>query len=334
MVDPLLSIGEEKLRSLFRADDFLAACDQAFRLYGQGVLSNSPRLEVIEKQRGLGYFRLEMAARWPGRYRACKIIEEWSDVGRGQLETRTASLTLEDLRRDRAVSMAADYLTDMRTGAAGALCLKYLAPLPVRRVGLVGTGRIARALAPALDRLFDLEEIRVTSRSARNREKFALAMENRLRASLNLADSIETCIDGADAVIAAVPTPRPIFSVEELVGIPCLVVLGGDGRTRQLPQEVLEQREVVVDELEQARHSGEFKHALAAGRFELISFARDDAGRVLNVGDSACGRLQPRTEGPRLVYLTGLPVQDLCAAIGIYEKLVAGQGGQVTSEQP
>ena len=334
MVDPRLSIGEEELRSLFRVDDFLAACDRAFRLHGQGVLLNSPRLEVIEKQRGLGYFRLEMAARWPGRYRACKIIEEWSDVGRGRLETRTASLTLKDLRRDRAVSMEADYLTDMRTGAAGALGLKYLAPLPVRRVGLVGTGRIARALAPALDRLFDLEEIGVTSRSARNREKFALAMEKRLRASLNLADSIETCIDGADAVIAAVPTPRPIFSVEALEGIPCLVVLGGDGRTRQLPQEVMEQREVVVDELGQARQSGEFKHALAAGRFEPISFARDEAGRILNVGDAACGRLQPRTEVPRLVYLTGLAVQDLCAAIGIYEKLVAGQGAQVTSEQP
>ena len=333
MVDRLLSIGEGELRTLFGVDDFLAACDRAFRLHGQGVLSNSPRLEVIEKGRGLGYFRLEMEARWPGRYRACKIIEEWSDVGRGRLGSRNASLTLEDLRRDRAVSMEADYLTDMRTGAAGALVLQYLAPFPPRRIGLVGTGRIARAAAPALDRLFDLEEIRATSRRARNREEFAAAMEKRLRARLNLADSIETCIDGADAVLAAVPTPEPIFSVEALEEIPCLVVFGGDGRTRQLSQEVLEQRQVVVDELEQARQSGEFKHALEAGRFDLISLARDEAGGILNVGDAACGRVPPGTEGPSLAYLTGLAVQDLCAAIGIYEKLLSGQGAQVASEQ-
>ena len=321
----ILPMGEKEFQHLFGVDDFLSACDRAFRLYGEGVLSNSPRQEVIERQRGMDCFRLEMAAQWPGRYRARKIIEELSDVSRGHLQARTASITLEDLRRDREICMEANYITDMRTGAAGALGVKYLAPRPPRRVSLIGTGRVARALALALDRLFILEEIRVTSRRARNREDFARDLSPRLRAPLYLAESIETSVENAEAVLAAVPTPRPILSGRILERVPCLVVIGGDGRTRQAAPEVLEQREVVVDALEQATQSGEFKYALEAGRFERIFFARDSAGGILDLGDAACGRLDPGTEAPRLAYFTGLAVQDLCAAIGIYEKLNAEQ---------
>ena len=316
---------ETALRSILEVEDFLAAADRAFRLYGQGVLLNSPRLEVVERQRGMGYFRLEMAAQWPGKYRACKIIEECSDVTRGQLQERTAIISLEDLRLDREIRMEANYITDMRTGAAGALGIKYLSPPPVRRVGIIGAGRVGRALALALDRLFVLEEIRVTSRQVKTREDFAQALNPRLRAGLHLAGSIEACVRGADAVLAAVPTPRPILSAIVLEGTPCLVVMGGDGRTRQLAPEVLERRDVVVDALEQARNSGEFKYALETKRFERISFARNAKGEILNVGDAACGRLDGRTGAPSLVYFTGLAVQDLCAAVAIYEKLKAAE---------
>ncbi len=273
----------------------------------------------------MDYFRLEMAAKWPGRYRVRKIIEERSDVTRGQLQARTASISLEDLRLDRKICMEANYITDMRTGAAGALGIKYLAPPPVRRVGIIGTGRVGRALALALDRLFVLEEIRVASRRVKTREDFARALKPRLRAALDLSGSIETCLHGADAVLAAVPTHRPILSAKILEGIPCLVVMGGDGRTRQLASEVLERRDVVVDALEQARQSGEFRYALEAGRFERISFARGDAGEILDVGDAACGRLVAKPGAPCLAYFTGLAVQDLCAAIGIYEKLKSAE---------
>ena len=43
-------------------------------------------------------------------------------------------------------------------------------------------------------------------------------------------------------------------------------------------------------------------------------------GEVLDIGDAACGRLKAAEPRPQLVYLTGLAVQDLCAAAMIYEK--------------
>jgi alanine dehydrogenase len=313
----LRHLREEDFRSAFSMEDFLASCDRAFRLYGQGVLINPPRSETATE----GYFRLEMPAEWPGKYRMRKIIEERSDVSQGKLGERQASILLEDIKKGVGVRLDADHITDMRTGAAGALGIKYLARTPVHRVAILGTGRIAQVLALAVDRLFELEKIRVTSRKVENRQAFQQLMEPQLGVSLCLTETLEACIQGVDVVLAAVPTPRPILSMQALEGVQWLVVLGGDGRTRQLEPEVLEGMGVVVDDLEQARRSGEFKYAQEAGRFEQISFAHSAAGAVLNIGDAACGRLECAVPSPRLVYCTGLAAQDLCAAAMIYENL-------------
>jgi len=306
---------EEDFRSAFSIENFLAACDRAFQLYGRGILVNPPRSEMARE----GYFHLEMVAEWPGKYRMRKTIEEYSDVSQGKLGERQAAILLEDLENGLEVKLDADYITDMRTGAAGVLGLKYLARTPVQRVALLGTGRIAQVLALAVDRSFALEEIRVTSRKAENRQTFQQRMEPQLGVPLCLTETLEDAIQGVDAVLMAVPTPRPILSMQALKGVQWLAVIGGDGRTRQLQPEVLEGMGVVVDELQQARRSGEFKYAQDAGRFEQICFAHSATGAILNIGDAACGRLESSLVPPRLAYFTGLAVQDLCAAIMVYE---------------
>ncbi len=307
---------EEDFRSAFSIADYLESCDQAFQLYGRGEVINPTRSETATKD----CFRLEMPAEWPGRYHMRKIIEERSKVEEGKLGQRQASILLEDLERGLEIRLDADHITDMRTGAAGALGIKYLARTPIARVALLGTGRIAQVLALAVDQLFDLEEVRATSRKAENRQAFQQKVGPHLRPPLHLAETLTDCIQGVDAVLTAVPTPRPILSMEQLKNPLWLAVMGGDGRTRQLEPEVLEQMGVVVDDVEQARKSGEFAHAQETERFDQIAFVRRASGEPLNIGDAACGRLDLAVESPRLAYFTGLAVQDLCAAVMIYER--------------
>ena len=313
-----MHLRQEDFSSLFSMAEFVEACDRAFRLYGRGEADNPPRAERAEP----GYFRLDMPAEWPGKYRARKIIEDYSDVKEGQLGERRAAIELEDVQRGTELSLDADYITDMRTGAAGALGIKYLASKSVARLGILGTGRVAHALALAADHVFDLEEIRVTSRRAENRERFAREVGGQLTAPLRMAGDKEACIEGADALALAVPTPTPILGLDEVGEGVVLAAIGGDGRTRQLAPEILEQVGVVVDAQEQAAKSGEFRHAQECGRWNHIAFARDAAGRVLHIGDAACGRLGEVDPAPRITYSTGLAVQDLCAAAMVYERVV------------
>ena len=315
-----MHLREDEFRSLFSMADFLASCDRAFQLYGRGEVVNPPRQETVQQ----AYFRLEMPAEWPGRYRATKVIEEHSHIDRGQLGQRRAFIRLEDLERGAEVELEADYITDMRTGAAGALGLKYLGGPSIARLGILGTGRVAGALARAADVLFDLEEMRVTSRRAENREHFAREVGAELGTPLLLVETKEQCIGGLEALALAVPTPAPILGLHELSDGAVLAVMGGDGRTRQLAPEVLEAVGLVVDAPEQAAKSGEFSYAQKAGRSAHITYARDGAGEVLDIGDAACGRLQDARPAPRIAYFTGLAVQDLCAAIMVYERVVLG----------
>ena len=311
---------EENFAHRFSTTDFLAACHQAFERYGAGVIDNPPRTESIEKRGALDYFRLDMPAEWPGKFRAQKIIEEFSDVASGRLAKREAYIAFEDMQQGRTCRLEAGHITDWRTGAAGALGLQYLAGESIKRVAILGTGRIARTLALSCDALFDLAELACTSRREANRAAFAEAVGPDLRASLRLATSLEACIAGADAVLTAVPTPQPILTSAMLAEVPYLAVLAGDSRTRQLAPEVLCERTVVVDVLAQAQKSGEFRFATEQGQAEQIALARNAAGKVLDIGDAACGRLG--TSAPSAVYLTGMGAQDLCAAAMVYSRLL------------
>ena len=311
---------EETFAHRFSTADFLAACHQAFERYGAGVIDNPPRTESIQKRGALDYFRLDMPAEWPGKFRARKIIEEFSDVATGRLAKREAYISFEDLQQDRAWRLEAGHITDQRTGAAGALGLQYLAGAAIERVAILGTGRIARTLALSCDVLFDLAEIACTSRRAANRAAFAAVVGPDLRARLRVAASLEACIAGADAVLTAVPTPQPILTSAALAEVPYLAVIAGDSRTRQLAPEVLCERTVVVDVLAQAQKSGEFRFAAEQGQADQIALARNAEGTVLDIGDAACGRLG--AVAPSAVYLTGMGAQDLCAAAMVYRRLL------------
>ena len=311
---------EEIFAHRFSTADFLAACHQAFEQYGAGVIINPPRTESVEKRGTLDYFRLDMPAEWPGKFRARKIIEEFSDVASGRLAKREAYIAFEDLQQGQMWQLEAGHITDWRTGAAGALGLQYLAGESIERVAILGTGRIARTLALSCDALFDLAEIACTSRRSENRAAFAEAVEPDLRARLRLATSLETCIAGADAVLTAVPTPQPILTAAILAEVPYLAVIAGDSRTRQLAPEVLYERTVVVDVLAQAQKSGEFRFAAEQGQAEQIALAHNAEGKVLNIGDAACGRVG--ATAPSAVYLTGMGAQDLCAAAMVYHRLL------------
>ncbi|MSR81772.1 MAG: hypothetical protein EXS58_02445 [Candidatus Latescibacteria bacterium] len=310
------TLSDDDFRTHLSPADFLAACDQAFRLYGQGVLLNPPRRETLDQ----GTYRLEMPAQWPGRYQARKVIEEHPGV-EGRLGVRQAFVELEDLIQGTRFHLEAGYATDMRTGAAGALGIKYLAREPVNRLAVLGTGRVARCLVLCADQLFGLRQIRATSRQPASREAFARDLAPLLRAPLQMASSLAECLDGADAVLTAVPTPLPILSPADLGKTAVLSVVGGDSRTRQLAPEMLEELVVLVDHLGQTEKSGDFVHARASGRAAHLRLARGEAGQVLTIGDAACNRLPAGTARPRLAYFTGLAAQDLCAAVALCEKL-------------
>ena len=144
-----------------------------------------------------------------------------------------------------------------------------------------------------------------------------LAALHRHAALAALAGAHASLLDEVDALLSAVPTPEPILDIRATEAIDYLAIVGGDSRTRQVENAVLEKRPVLVDLWEQVSVSGEFRWAQDMGTAGQIALARGEDGRVLTVGDAAQGDVQIARG---CVYLTGIAAQDLCAAAVVYKR--------------
>ncbi|MFY9493516.1 MAG: NAD(P)-binding domain-containing protein [Minisyncoccia bacterium] len=317
----MIKIPKDFIEQNFSPADFLANCDEAFRWYGQGVATMPPREQNVDAS---GRFTLRMPAAIPG-YTGYKFIEELPATELGKLGQRTAVIRLKPESSDpstslgaREAEMDAEHITNMRTGAAGALGLKYFAP-QAKIVSILGTGKISKALALCAIEI-GVRTLNVYSRNPENREKFKQELSG-ADAEIVLFDSLAGCVAGSEAILTAVPTPQPILYYQDLPRPIYISVMGGDSRTAQLDPEILTRAVVVTDNQEQAQKSGEFKTALAEGYYDKINFAKH-GDRAANIGDAANGQL--KLSGDIVIgYFTGLAVQDINAAKMVYKKFVA-----------
>lgn len=306
----MIKIPGNFIESTFSPADFLANCREVFEMLGHGTVTVSPREENVDES---GRFTLKMPGNI-GKLSGYKLIEELPPTEVGKLGQRTAviRLTLED---GAEVEMDAEYITNMRTGAAGVLGMKYFAPY-AKNIAILGTGKIAKALALAAIE-FGVKAINVFSRKPENRERFKQELETP-GVKVIPYDSIPVCVSGVEAILTAVPTPEPILFLKDLPPRVYISVMGGDSRTVQLDPEILKKGVVIPDNLEQCQRSGEFRRALERGYYNEINFAQTD-GRIAHIGDAAMGKL--KSDRPVTVaYFTGLAVQDINAAKMVYQK--------------
>jgi alanine dehydrogenase len=94
-------------------------------------------------------------------------------------------------------------ITWMRTGAVTAVGAKYLAVEKPRVLGHIGTRGTAWYNVPMLDKIFDFEEIRVTSKRPESRERFAEIMSKQLAKPIRVMETTEATVKNADIVIDA-----------------------------------------------------------------------------------------------------------------------------------
>jgi alanine dehydrogenase len=277
---------------------------------------NLPRQESLTRSGDSDIFRLELTSKWPGVLEGRKVIVERSDVSTGRLGDRTATIELKLVDAD-LVTLDAEHITNMRTGAAAALGALYLAAASARIVGMVGTGRIAESAVLAIDETVGPDLIRVTSRSPEKRTAFVSRLQPFISARLEAVSSVEEAVGDADVIVTAVPTPNPILSNGMLKESAHLSVVAGDPRTVQLAEDILSSRLVVVDHVDQAEKSGDFLRYTNRRGLEY-------EGRPATIGDAALGRLEEYRGRGAVAYFTGMAIQDLHAAYTCMRKRELG----------
>lgn len=202
------------------------------------------------------------------------------------------------------------YLSDVRTGAAGAVVARHLAPRDVHRVAVVGAGMQARMQLRALALVRDIPAVSIWNRHPERARECAAEMADELDLAVEAVDRIEDAVEGANVVITVTLARDPLVRAEWIAPGTHITAVGSDGPDKQeLDVEVLGRADLVVaDRLAQCLELGEIHHAVDAGRLRA-----DDC---VELGAIVAGDAPGRETDEQITVadLTGVGVQDAAIA--------------------
>ena len=224
----------------------------------------------------------------------------------------------------RAVLFDNGYLTELRTGAAGAVAADLLARMDIERVGIVGVGSQARYQLEALLGVRTPERVIAYGRSEPKAIAYAKEMEERHGVQVLPAKTVEQAVRGSDVVVTVTPSKEPLVRAEWVLPGMHITAVGSDGPDKQeLDVGVLAKADkVVADRLDQCLRLGEIHHAVEAG---VLTRDRVYAELGAIVAGSKPGR--ERDEEITVADLTGVGVQDAAVAnVVVDEALRRGLG--------
>ncbi len=320
---------EKELRQAIRVDaEAVAAIEDGFSALAQNKAAMPPimHIEVPEHQgdidikaayvQGLDYLAVKVGA---GFFNNHRIGLPNSPAMMVAVSTQTGCV--------EAVLLDNAYLTDVRTGAAGAVAAKYLAPGNIKTAGVVGAGAQGRYQIEGLrcvrtfDRLlvFDLDQKRLAA--------YVRDMQERLKIPVSAADSVQQLVERSQAVVTCTPTRTPYLEPSWIHAGLHLTCMGADLPEKgELIPEVLGRIDLLAcDRRSQCLEMGELHHGLAAG-----IIARD--ADIVELGEMTSGKRRGRQNADQITLcdLTGTGVQDTAIAnLALKKAKALGLGAEI-----
>ncbi len=217
----------------------------------------------------------------------------------------------------QAVLLDNGYLTQVRTGAAGAIAAKYLAPQETKNVGVIGSGTQARFQMRGLALMRSFERIRMFSLDPEEvKDAYVRDMEAELEVEVIKAKSAEEVVRESSVLVTTTPARAPYIKADWLHPGLHISAMGSDTEEKQeLEAEVLARADILACDLKsQVFRLGECRSALERG---LIS--RDSP--LAELGALVNGTAKGRTSEEQITVcdLTGVGVQDTMIAIKAYD---------------
>lgn len=211
------------------------------------------------------------------------------------------------------------YLTDVRTGAAGALAADLLANETIERVGLIGVGTQARYQLEALLRVRHPRTVVAWGRDRSKAEAYATEMSAKHRVPVEAVGSPEVACRGSDLIVTVTPSTEALVQANWIEPGTHITAVGSDAADKQeLDVEILRRADkVVADRLEQCLRFGEIHHAVDAGVLRKESVYAE-------LGEMAAGMKRGRASREEITVadLTGVGVQDAAVANRVFDEAV------------
>lgn len=316
----ILFIDDEIVREILSMKETIKVVEEAFREKGIGKVIMPSKLYVTI-DRFKGDFRVMPAYLKASNIAGVKIVSVYPNNPKLHgLPTVMAIVELLDPETGRPLCiMDGTWLTAMRTGAAGGVAVKYLARVDSNIIGIVGAGVQARTQLKALNVVLkDIDFVKVYDIIQAKSRKYAKDMKESLGVEVRVAETLEEAVRGVDILVTTTPSTKPIIRDEWIDEGVHINAIGADAPGKQeLDPVILKRAKIVVDDLEQACHSGEVNVPLSKG---IIS--KEDI--YAELGELVAGLKPGRTSNEEITVFdsTGLAIQDIATAWLVYREAI------------
>jgi alanine dehydrogenase len=310
----LLLFTESDVRRLLPMREAIALVRKVFEDLASGKAQNQPRRRLVLPTGSA----LHMLAGAFGDYFGTKFYSTHPKQG------AHFHLMLYDAGDARPLALfEANYLGQIRTGAASGFATDLLAKPEAETLAVIGTGFQARSQLEAMLAVRRFRSVRVWSRHSESREQFVRECAA-FGVPIEAAASAEAAVRGADVIVTATTSREPVLEAEWVSpGAHINAVGSNNHKRRELPSALIESAGLIaVDSLEQARiESGD------------LILALDDAGwrnpKLVELSALATGKhAWSRGAAPTIFKSNGLGVQDVAAAGFVYNSRREGETGR------
>jgi ornithine cyclodeaminase/alanine dehydrogenase-like protein (mu-crystallin family) len=220
----------------------------------------------------------------------------------------------------------ADYLGQVRTGAASGVATQYMARPDAVEVGLFGSGKQARTQIEAVCRVRKVRRVQVYSLNEERRRAFAREMSEVCQCDIEPVPRPEMAAEDKDIVITATTSREPVLNGHWIAEGTHLNVIGSNFLGKAEVDAVTVRRcdSIVVDSKDQARvEAGDFTQALEEGSIHWAD--------IHELGQVIVGRYTGRAHSQDVTMFKslGIALEDIAVAARLYAKAHAAGVGRL-----
>ncbi len=312
----VLLLSEDDVRQLLTMEMALQAVEEGLRKLALDEAVNIPRARAQTDHAMLHV--MSAAAKTLGvvGYKAYSTSRKGTHFHVGLYDGKSGALL---------ALIQADYLGQVRTGAASGVATQYMARPDASEVGLFGTGKQARTQVEAVCKVRKVRRIQVYSPNEEHRRRFVQEMQSVCGCEIEPVPRPEMAAQDKDIVITATTSREPVLNGNWIAEGTHLNIIGSNflGKAEIDAVTVRRCESIVVDSKDQARlEAGDFVAALEEGSIHWSDI--HELGQVI-VGRYT-GRAHP--QDVTLFKSLGIAIEDVAVAARVYARAQAVQVGR------
>ncbi len=301
----------------------LKTVEAAFKAFGQGKAFQPPKSYLTFKDGDLRSMPAYINA--PGMNIAgIKSVNVHPDNHKKfGLPTVMATILLTDPANGFNIAVLdGTHITNMRTGASGGVATKYLSRKNSKVMTLIGAGAQAYTQLHHIMLTRKLKEVRVHARSENSMNKFCQEMSKEYpEVTFRPEPDGKKACRGADIITTTTPARKPVIKKSWIDPGTHINGIGADAAGKQELQTALTKScKIVVDEWQQASHSGEINIPVSRKKLKKQDIHAE-------LGEIVAGKKKGRTSDDEITLFdsTGLAIQDVSTAYVVYQTFMNKQ---------